>query len=43
MAVFSLTIPDAEVDRVTAALCANGGYADVTPANAALVIIEVVG
>lgn len=39
MAIFSLTIPNAEVDRVTAALCANGGYTDVTPANATLALI----
>jgi hypothetical protein len=40
MAVFSLTIPDAEVDRVTAAMCASWGYAEVSPANATLALIS---
>ena len=43
MAVFSLTIPDAEVERVTSALCASGGYTDVTPENATLALITYIG
>jgi hypothetical protein len=34
VAVFTLTVADADVPRVTAALCNNAGYTDVTPENA---------
>jgi hypothetical protein len=34
VAVFTLTIADADVPRVTAALCDNFGYAEVTADNA---------
>ena len=34
MAVFTLTVADADVPRVVAALCSNAGYTDVTPENA---------
>jgi len=34
MAVFTLTIADADVSRVISALCSNSGYTDVTPENA---------
>lgn len=36
MAVFSVTIPDAQATRVVAALCEAGGFkgVDVTPENA---------
>jgi hypothetical protein len=40
MAVFDLTIPDAIAPEVTAALCAAGGYATVSDANAKAAVID---
>lgn len=44
MALFSVTIPDAQATRVVAALCAAGGFqgADVTPENARAFIVAYV-
>ena len=41
MASFTVDIPDAEVaERVVAALCVAGGYADASPGNARQFVID---
>jgi hypothetical protein len=40
MAAFTLTIPDAIAPEVTAALCAAGGFADVSEENAKQAVIN---
>jgi len=40
MAIFSVTIPDADATRVVAALSVAGEYSDVSPENARQFIID---